>query len=82
MKYYVELEVKCTGTLNPYHPAVMYLPNGDPGYPEEGGDLVDFTVELFGEDITEKLTPIQLENLKNEFCENESDGDYEEDNEE
>ena len=82
MKYYVELEVKCTGTLNPYHPAVMYLKNGDPGYPEEGGDLVDFAVEWNGEDITDKLDAIQLENLKNEFCENESDGDYEEDNEE
>lgn len=24
-------------TATPYHPAVMYLRNGDPGYPEEGG---------------------------------------------
>lgn len=75
MKYYCELEVKCTGTLTPYRPAVMYLKNGDPGYPAEGGDLNDFTVELFGEDITEKLDPIQLENLQNEFIENESNAD-------
>ncbi len=27
-----------------YYPAVMYLRNGDPGYPAEGGEIEDLTV--------------------------------------
>jgi hypothetical protein len=30
----VELEFDCT----PFRPGCNYLPNGDPGYPDEGGD--------------------------------------------
>ena len=75
MKYYVEFEVECTGKLTPYHPATMYKNNGDPGDPEEGGELVDFTVELFGEDITDKLDAIQLESLQEQFIENQADAD-------
>jgi hypothetical protein len=75
MKYYVELEVECTGELTPYHPAVMYLKNGDPGYPEEGGELVDFTVTWNGEDVTDKLDAIQLESLQEQFIENQADAD-------
>ncbi len=31
-------------TITDYHPAVMYLSNGDPGYPAEGGDIEDITI--------------------------------------
>ncbi len=30
--------------ISDYHPAVMYLRNGDPGYPEEGGEVEDLIV--------------------------------------
>lgn len=30
--------------ISDYHPAVMYLRNGDPGYPAEGGEVEDLTV--------------------------------------
>ena len=30
--------VTAEGTISDYHDAVMYLPNGDPGYPAEGGE--------------------------------------------
>lgn len=42
----VELELTLRGTLTTYHPAVMYLKNGDPGYPAEGGELEDFDIIL------------------------------------
>lgn len=34
-----EYEVVVTYSVSKYHPAVMYLSNGDPGYPEEGGEV-------------------------------------------
>ncbi len=30
--------------ISDYYPAVMYLRNGDPGYPAEGGEVEDLTV--------------------------------------
>lgn len=34
-----EYEVVVEFTISKYFPAVMYLSNGDPGYPEEGGEV-------------------------------------------
>lgn len=42
----LELDVEVEGNPIPYTPARMYLSNGDPGYPEEGGDVEDLTVYL------------------------------------
>ncbi len=33
-----------SATLSAYYPAVMYMRNGDPGYPAEGGEVEDVTV--------------------------------------
>lgn len=33
-----------TAHISDYYPAVMYLRNGDPGYPEEGGEVEDLEV--------------------------------------
>lgn len=33
-----------TAHISPYYPAVMYLRNGDPGYPAEGGEVEDLEV--------------------------------------
>ena len=34
-------DIRIEGEITPYYPAVMYLRNGDPGYPEEGGEIED-----------------------------------------
>jgi hypothetical protein len=33
--------LNAVGDATPYSPAVMYLRNGDPGYPAEGGEIED-----------------------------------------
>ncbi|MCH7865937.1 MAG: hypothetical protein IIC56_12075 [Proteobacteria bacterium] len=38
--------IQVSATINDYHPAVYYLANGDPGYPEEGGEVEDLKVWL------------------------------------
>lgn len=50
-----EQEVEVTGTYAPGTPDVMYLPNGDPGYP---GDPEEFEITkvMWGDiDLTEHL---------------------------
>jgi len=50
----VEMEVSYEAT--PYRPAVYYLSNGDPGYPEEGGDFDIFEVRVNGINIIKSLS--------------------------
>jgi hypothetical protein len=38
------ITIRVVGEISRYYPAVMYLPNGDPGYPAEGGDIVDYKI--------------------------------------
>lgn len=64
-----EITVELEGYISKYYPAVMYLKNGDPGYPEEGGELEDFSVWLGDEDITETLTKAEYEDLVEQFHE-------------
>ncbi len=33
-----------SASITDYYPAVMYLSNGDPGYPAEGGEVEDLEV--------------------------------------
>ncbi len=76
MKAYIEhldgteIEVELDGYVTKYHPATMYKKNGDPGDPEEGGELEDFTVTLDGKDITEELSKEDYDRLFYEFWEN------------
>ncbi len=37
-------EVRIVGEISPYYPAVMYLSNGDPGYPAEGGEIESYRI--------------------------------------
>lgn len=39
-----ERELRITGTISKFYPAVMHLPNGDPGYPAEGGEIEDYVI--------------------------------------
>ena len=47
----LELDIEFDAT--PYTPARMYLSNGDPGYPEEGGEFDITCVSIKGVEITE-----------------------------
>ncbi len=38
------LMLDVSASISDYYPAVMYLNNGDPGYPAEGGEVEDLTV--------------------------------------
>ena len=38
--------LQVTATISDYFPAVMYLRDGDPGYPAEGGEVEDLEVLL------------------------------------
>lgn len=41
-----ELEVEVTASITPFIKGKMYLKNGDPGYPDEGGDIEDLEIKL------------------------------------
>lgn len=53
-----------------YTPAVCYLPNGDPGYPEDGGDCEDWEV-LGVEDLDLLFNAIEAQ-----LFEHDPDGDW------
>ena len=41
---YSYLMLNVSAHISDYHSAVMYLSNGDPGYPAEGGEVEDLEV--------------------------------------
>ncbi len=45
---YETLVLDVNATITDYYPAVMYLRNGDPGHPSEGGEVED--LEVFAPD--------------------------------
>ncbi len=50
---YDDQEYRVKGFQSAYIPAVMYLKNGDPGYPAEGGEIEEFDVWKILDDGTE-----------------------------
>lgn len=72
-----EYEVVVTYTVSKYHPAVMYLSNGDPGYPEEGGEVeVESAIRQDTMESVE-LTDSEIESIPVDVAAD--DGDYEPD---
>ena len=43
------------------HPALMYKPNGDPGYPEEPAEVEIYSVQIQGMEIIDLLSTETLE---------------------
>jgi hypothetical protein len=41
-----ELEVEVSASITPFIKGKMHLKNGDPGYPDEGGDIEDLEIKL------------------------------------
>lgn len=69
----IELEIDYYST--PYVPERLYLSNGDPGYPAEGGDFDVEGVRLLGSDVEliELFTDEQLSEIGNAFIEQNKD---------
>ena len=57
----VELQINYEAT--PYRPAVWYLSNGDPGYPEEGGDFDIYEIIVNGENIISSFSEEEMERI-------------------
>ena len=71
-----ELEIDvhvCVSGYTPGSPAVMYLKNGDPGYPAEGPDIGEIAVYFNNIDITDGLTDEQIEEIYEEALEKAGD---------
>ena len=50
----IEQEVEVSGTITPFRRGCLYLPNGDPGYEDEGGELEDIECDV-------ELTEMEVE---------------------
>lgn len=61
----VDLEVEFDHT--PYRPAVMYLRNGDPGYPAEGGEIEVTDVFLNGTSVMELLSDWTMQQIQDQL---------------
>ena len=53
-----EISVELEFDVTPFRPGCNYLPNGDPGYPDEGGDadLTDANVVFWDEKAKKYVT--------------------------
>lgn len=52
----VELEYEVTGYWSPPVRGRLYMKNGDPGYPDEPGEMEDIQVWFEGKEITDTLS--------------------------
>ncbi len=59
---YVSLDIEAT--IAPGRAAVMYLKNGDPGYPAEGAEINELTIKLNGVDVYGQLSPEIIEEIE------------------
>lgn len=68
-----DLAIVVSYKVSAYYPAVHYLPNGDPGYPAEGGDLESVDIkDSAGRDVYNQLTPEEI-GLVEDRCYKEAD---------
>ena len=61
LKHGNDRTLRLKGHVTPYSPAVMYLSNGDPGYPEDGGEIEDLEIFLVHKRKDGKLVEKYLE---------------------
>lgn len=60
---YKDVELRIEYETTPYRPAVYYLSNGDPGYPEEGGDFDVYEVLVGDQNIISLLSGADMEEI-------------------
>ena len=58
----------------PFVPGRMYMSNGDPGYPDEGGEFYIEKAFIGGQDVTELLED-KLESIAEAYWE-QNDGEF------
>jgi hypothetical protein len=63
MVTYNGMDFEVTGDYSKYEPMRMYMPNGDPGYPAEGGKLENVCIILDNNEITEILSDKALDDI-------------------
>jgi len=51
----------------PYVPARMYLSNGDPGYPAEGGDFDIYSIKKNGIELIGRLNSAQIDRIQDQL---------------
>ena len=67
-----EQEVPVDYTYSAGRPGKMYMPNGDPGYPEEPAEAEILNVWLHGLDVLQYLTDKALNSLLDTIASNHS----------
>jgi hypothetical protein len=58
-----EHEVQADYSYSPGRPGKMYMPNGDPGYPEEPAEIEILNVYLYGLNIISQLPDSTYDSL-------------------
>ena len=61
-----EVEIEVEFRFYPGSPAVMYLSNGDPGYPAEGPEIEIISAKANGVEV--ELTDAEIEQVENAAC--------------
>ena len=60
---YNEVEIDIKYYYEPFTPGRMYMDNGDPGYPDEGGEFYIKQAWIGNQDVTELLGENKLEEI-------------------
>lgn len=67
-----EHEVQVDYTYSAGRPGKMYMPNGDPGYPDEPAEVEILNVWLYGRDVLQYLTDNSYDSLLDTITSNHS----------
>lgn len=72
---YKDIELEIDYYTTPVIPARWYLDNGDPGYPEEGGEFTIEDVRVAGISIWNLLSNEQISEIEEAYCMQHADDD-------
>jgi hypothetical protein len=72
---YQDVDIDIVFQYEPFIPGRMYMSNGDPGYPDEGGEFYIEQAFIGGQDVTDLLGEDKLE-LISEAYQEKHDGEY------
>jgi len=67
-----EQEVQVDYTYSPGRPGKMYMPNGDPGYPDEPAEVEILNVWLYELDVLQYLSDSPFDSLLDTITSNHS----------
>ena len=71
---YWGVDIDIVYQYEPFIPGRMYMDNGDPGYPDEGGEFYIEKAFIGGQDVTELLED-KLESIAEAYWE-QNDGEF------